>query len=73
MNQFASHLPVTVVAELVGLNETGRMRMLDWAAATFNALGVMNLRGLMLLPKLIQLRRYILGLDPKTVVLGDWA
>ena len=47
--------------------------MLDWAAATFNALGVMNLRGLMLLPKLIQLRRYILGLDPKTVVLGDWA
>ncbi len=46
MEAFASHLPVTVVAERVGLNEVGRRNMLRWAGATFNALGVMNPRGL---------------------------
>jgi len=54
MSKFASHLPVTVVAELVGLNEAGRARMLDWAAATFNALGAMNLRGVISLPKMMR-------------------
>ncbi|HKN28848.1 MAG TPA: cytochrome P450 [Roseiarcus sp.] len=73
MSKFASHLPVTVVAELVGLNEAGRARMLDWAAATFNALGAMNLRGVISLPKMMQLRRYVLGLGPSTVVPGGWA
>ena len=38
MARFASHLPVTVVAELVGLNAAGRANMLRWAAATFNIL-----------------------------------
>lgn len=73
MNGLASHLPVTVVAELVGLNEAGRARMLGWAAATFNVLGVMNLRGLISAPKVMELRRYVLGLGPDTVVPGGWA
>lgn len=72
MNTLASHLPVTVVAELVGLNEAGRAQMLDWAAATFNALGAMNLRGVVSLPKMMQLR-YVLRLGPETVVRGGWA
>lgn len=69
----AAHLPVTVVAELVGLNEAGRRRMLSWAAATFNMLGVLNLRGLAALPKLLHLSRYVERLGREDVVPGGWA
>ena len=44
VRDFAQHLPVSVVSHLVGLPEDGRQRMLDWAAATFDALGPMNAR-----------------------------
>ena len=47
---FAEHLPVAVVSHLVGLPEEGRQRMREWAAATFDALGVMNSRGQTALP-----------------------
>lgn len=40
----AAHLPVAIVSHLVGLPESGRERMRDWAAATFDALGTMNAR-----------------------------
>ena len=40
----AAHLPLAVVSHLVGLPESGRERMRDWAAATFDALGTMNER-----------------------------
>lgn len=73
MATVAVHLPVTIVAELVGLNAEGRARMLRWAAATFNILGVLNLRGLMALPYLMQLQRYAARLDRKLVVPGGWA
>jgi len=36
-------------------------------------LGVMNLRGLISAPKMMELRRYVLGLGPDTVVPGGWA
>ena len=42
--EFAQHLPVTIVSELVGLPEDGRERMLDWAAANFDCFGPMNER-----------------------------
>lgn len=73
MSSVAAHLPVTVVAELVGLNEAGRRRMLSWAAATFNMLGVLNLRGLAALPKLMHLGRYVEKLGRADVVPGGWA
>ena len=41
---FAQHLPVTIVSDLVGLPKEGRERMLIWAAANFNCLGPMNKR-----------------------------
>jgi cytochrome P450 len=40
--QLARHLPVKVVSQLVGVPEEGRERMLDWANASFNAMGPMN-------------------------------
>lgn len=70
---FAAHLPITVVAELVGLDDEGRAKMLRWAAATFDALGVMNARGLGALPQLLELSRYIATLDRVRVKPGGWA
>lgn len=42
---FARKLPLSLVTELVGLPEDGRANMLNWAAASFNILGVQNERG----------------------------
>ncbi len=39
---FAQFLPVTIVAELVGLPDAGRDKMLTWASATFNLFGPEN-------------------------------
>jgi cytochrome P450 len=73
MTSFAAHLPVTVVAELVGLNEEGRRHMLRWAASTFNALGAMNARGVAAMPDLLNLSRYVATLRRETVAPGGWA
>ncbi len=73
MAGFASHLPVAVVAELVGLNEEGRAHMLRWAAATFDAMGAMNERGVAALPTLMELSRYVRGLDRSLVAKDGWA
>ncbi|MCI3133169.1 cytochrome P450 [Phenylobacterium aquaticum] len=73
MSRFAAHLPVTVVAELVGLNAAGRKNMLRWAAATFDALGVMNARGIAAMPRVLDLGRYVRGLSRSSVTPGGWA
>tara|TARA_R110000868_G_scaffold37022_4_gene130998 strand:+ start:4502 stop:5674 length:1173 start_codon:yes stop_codon:yes gene_type:complete len=73
MTTIAAHLPVTVISELVGLNEEGRSRMLKWAAATFNMLGVLNWRSLLSLPSLLGLLRYVKRLDRSMVEPGGWA
>ena len=39
MKELARFLPVQAIAQLVGLPAEGRERMLEWAAATFNAIG----------------------------------
>lgn len=73
MSTLAAHLPVTIVAELVGLEPWARARMLKWAAAAFNALGVMNVRGLAAVPVMQGLGRYVRDLDRKAVTPGGWA
>ena len=73
MSAFSSHLPVSIVAELVGLNEEGRQNMLRWAAATFDALGTLNERGTAALPTLFELGAYIQGLGRDKVAPGGWA
>lgn len=70
---FAAHLPVSVVAQLVGLDGRGRKNMLRWAAATFDALGVMNPRGIASMPALLELGAYIQKLDRAQVMPGGWA
>ena len=73
MAGFAAHLPVSIVAELVGLKPAGRENMLRWAAATFDAIGPMNWRMLRALPALLDLARYSARLDRSAVMPGSWA
>ena len=70
---FAQHLPLSVVSRLVGLPEPGRLRMLEWAGATFDALGVMNERGQRGFPALLELARYVANLDRNQLRPDGWA
>ncbi len=73
MPTLAAHLPLTVVADLVGLDPGGRARMLRWAAQTFDVMGVLNLRGLKAIPGLFDLKGYTDKLTPGQVAPGRWA
>jgi cytochrome P450 len=73
VDDFAAYLPVTIVARMVGLNDGGRRNMLRWAAATFDALGVMNTRGLAALPIMRELAAYVGTLGRDQVAPGGWA
>lgn len=58
---------MTIVAELVGLDEAGRRKMLRWAAATFNILGVMDGRGVLAVSRTLELLNYIRTLSRANV------
>jgi cytochrome P450 len=62
-----------VVAHLVGLPDAGRQRMLEWAAAMFDALGVMNERAQRALPLVFELASYIAGLERSQLRPDGWA
>ena len=55
----ARHLPLTVVTKLVGLPEDGREHMLEWAASSFDILGVQNQRGKIGLERVREMREWI--------------
>jgi cytochrome P450 len=69
---FSSHLPVSVVSELVGLRASSE-RMLRWAAATFDGLGPVNRRSAGSMPRALSLLLYSLRLRPGSVRAGTWA
>jgi cytochrome P450 len=73
VSDFAVHLPVSIVGELVGLKPEGRKNLLHWAAATFDALGPLNFRFIRALPSLLDLRRYATNLTRENVMPGSWA
>ncbi len=70
---FARHLPVAVVSHLVGLPEEGRERMLEWAAATFDALGPANARAHAAGPAMLEMIRYAIGVERKRLDPSGWA
>lgn len=70
---FAQHLPLSVVSRLVGLPEVGRHRMLEWAAATFDALGVMNERGQRACALVWKLVAYVGNLERSQLHPDGWA
>lgn len=69
----AAHLPVGVVAHLVGLPEGGRERMRDWASATFDALGTMNARAQAALDPVTEMIAYAAGVARDDLRADGWA
>jgi cytochrome P450 len=71
VDELARLLPVEAIAHLVGLESEGRERMLEWAAAAFNAIGPeQNSKDL---ESLAAARAYMASLDPAKVRAGSWA
>ena len=69
---FGAGLPVAVVATLVGVR-ADHTRMLEWAAATFDALGPTNRRGRAQMRTALGLYGYTRRLTRKNVAPGSWA
>lgn len=58
VTDLAQALPLSIVPDFIGLPQEGREHMLDWAEATFNAMGPMNERCTHALTKLPELFGY---------------
>ena len=72
--ELAQHLPLTIVSKLVGLGDHGRDRMLEWAAASFDALGPMNERAQAALPKAQEMVEFAMTeARPGSIDSGGWA
>ena len=72
---FARYLPITIVAELVGLPPAaGVEKMLKWASATFNLFGTENARTAAAFEDLKELRDFLLEYGrPEKLKDGGWA
>lgn len=72
---FAQFLPVTIVAELVGLPQAvGSDQMLKWASAAFNLFGTENARTVQAFEDLTTLRDFLLEYGrPEKLAQGGWA
>ncbi len=74
VTDLARHLPLTIISSLVGIPESGRERMLEWAAATFDAMGPDNDRTRAALPLTMEMFNY--GNEeavPPSLKPGGWA
>ncbi|WP_428394335.1 cytochrome P450 [Lichenicoccus sp.] len=71
--EIARLLPLAAISALVGLPEEGRAAMLDWAAATFNALGPRRDGSDRDFELLAGWRTYLLGLEWTDIREGSWA
>jgi cytochrome P450 len=72
MAELASHLPVSIVAELVGLPAAQRAKMVSWSKATFNSIGPFNLRALRTLPSAASMFRFQRSVDSDQIAPGTW-
>jgi len=75
INDFAQYLPITIVAELVGLpRAVGSDQMLKWASAAFNLFGTENARTAQAFEDLKTLRDFLLEYGrPEKLAEGGWA
>lgn len=72
MEKLASHLPVQIVAEMVGLPPSERAKMVKWSKATFNTIGPFNLRSLRTLPSAISMFSFQRRIKGSDVEPGTW-
>lgn len=73
MVEIARVLPTQAISFLVGLAEEGRARMLDWAAAAFNALGPPDEKLASEFNLLVEAFGYVRNQSRDTVREGSWA
>ncbi|MDX6642081.1 MAG: hypothetical protein QOD76_43 [Solirubrobacteraceae bacterium] len=71
-HDFASHLPLAIVAQLVGVRGDGR-QLLKWAAAAFDSLGPFNRRGVRSVPTALGFWLFSRRINPGRVAPGSWA
>lgn len=57
--EFAQILPLSIVIDLVGLDDSGRAQMPDWAAATFDLMADDTPRSRVAFQKLVELQEYL--------------
>ncbi|WP_296745727.1 cytochrome P450 [Mesorhizobium sp.] len=70
---FARHLPLTIVRDLVGLPDFGRDNMLRWANATFDLIGVQNERGRTAVETFLEQRKFAqTQAKPEVLQPGSW-
>lgn len=73
VTDLARHLPLTIVRDLVGLPDFGQERMLSWAAAAFDVLGMQNDRGKAALTAIQDMRSFIKDrAGPDRLKPGSW-
>lgn len=73
MADLATHLPLTIVRDLVGLPDFGSNNMLRWANATFDLLGVQNSRGKAAVDVFLEQRRFAQSqAKPENLKPGSW-
>lgn len=73
VKDFATYLPINVVAEMVGLEDSARDNMLIWAAATFDSMGPMNDRAKKALEASLGLIEYVQKLNIDMLKQDSWA
>lgn len=74
MSTLASHLPIRIVADLVGLTEAGHERLLRWSVAAFDTFGpVDSPRTIAAGPILGELLGFAGQVSRDTVLPGSWA
>src|ERR1700716_1828997 len=72
--ELATHLPVTIVSNAVGLPEQGRERMMEWSIGLFNCFGPMNERARNARPVLSEMMQYArTHAVPGKLKPGGWA
>jgi cytochrome P450 len=72
--ELATHLPVTIVSNAIGLPEEGRERMMDWSIGLFNCFGPMNERARNAMPVLSEMMEYArTQAVPGKLKPGSWA
>jgi cytochrome P450 len=72
VSEFAAHVPIRVVADLVGV-DIDHNRMLKYGRAGFDVLGPANLRALKALPAGLSFWHYARSIRPGNVKPGGWA
>jgi len=69
----ARHLPLTIVRDMVGLPDFAQDKMLKWAGAAFDVLGMQNERGKNALGAIAEMRNFIeTDATPDKLKEGSW-